>query len=191
MYDNIGRKIKNLAKACGWICLIGGGLWTIFVLVMERSFVELEELLPGLGAILLFLLSWPLYGFGELIEKVGSIEKQLNFQGHNGQDSYKRDVVNPPQTMKASPKTNLNTKKEDLKSTQDDLTEDDLSTDERKAIDIAFKDAGIKDDDNLGTIMVDHDNSQYYVHFKSEKGTFNYTIDLRRQKIISAELEPN
>ena len=100
--------------------------------------------------------------------------------------------TNPDSSKKASSTKAKGTQPPTVPKDADGLlNEDDLTAEEKKAIDMAIKDAGIKDADVLGTIMVDHDIDQYYVHFKSKKGIYTYTIDLNRQKVISAELEPN
>ena len=75
MYDNIGGKIKGLAKV---ICVIG-----IIVSVIAGLNVfsdnEQDEFLGVLYFIIGPLLSWIgsfcLYGFGELIEKTSNIEQ--------------------------------------------------------------------------------------------------------------------
>ena len=78
MYDNIGDKIKGLAKVIG----IGGaalsGLGFIICLIiagandawgtMAAILITLAVLIP-----VCIFASYPLYGFGELVEKVGKI----------------------------------------------------------------------------------------------------------------------
>lgn len=78
MYDNIGGKIKGLAKV---ICVIG-----IIVSVIAGLNVfadnEQDEFLGVLYFIIGPLLSWVgsffLYGFGELIEKTSNIEQKTS-----------------------------------------------------------------------------------------------------------------
>lgn len=70
MYNNIGKKIKVLAKVCGWITLIGGFL--IFFILLGDYWIDEIWYIPFL-ALLGFISSWPLYGFGDLIENVQKI----------------------------------------------------------------------------------------------------------------------
>lgn len=69
MYDNIGGKIKGLAKVIfiieAAICVIAG-----LVLASED---EAGILLLLLGPAVAWISSWLLYGFGELIEKTSVI----------------------------------------------------------------------------------------------------------------------
>lgn len=74
MYENIGDKIKGLAKACGWILLLGGVV-AFFIAGAGYGFDEFLPWLLLLGGLLGFVSSWPLYGFGELIERTQSINK--------------------------------------------------------------------------------------------------------------------
>ena len=70
MYSNISRKIKILAQVWGLLTLIGGELAFLIILFddgFEDSWYFLIIGLVGLAS------SWPLYGFGELIEKVQKI----------------------------------------------------------------------------------------------------------------------
>ena len=79
MYDNIGKKIKVLAKAVfivEAICAIIGGIIT---LITDEDLILFGILLLFLGPLVAWVSSWLLYGFGELIDKVGDIE--LNTHG--------------------------------------------------------------------------------------------------------------
>ena len=77
MFDNIGGKIKNLAVISTWIGIIFSIILAIATWVCEFGFL--------LGLIVLvvgFLCSWIgsflLYGFGELIVRIQSIDEKLN-----------------------------------------------------------------------------------------------------------------
>lgn len=74
MYDNIGGKLKTLAKVQFWIAAIASAITGIVMLVSEMV----------LGLLFLFgvpviawIATWLLYGFGELVEKVCHIEGGL------------------------------------------------------------------------------------------------------------------
>ena len=66
MYDNIGEKIKGLAKVMfivGAIAAVIGGL----VLLVDK-FLAIGLLTLFLGPVVAWVYSWLLYGFGELID---------------------------------------------------------------------------------------------------------------------------
>ena len=99
MFENIGGKIKGLAKFCAYACVICGILVAVIGLInyaSEADYLKYATIYGGAGygfdnlteagdkawkglqmlkyglvaAIAGFLSAWPLYGFGELIEKV-------------------------------------------------------------------------------------------------------------------------
>ena len=73
MYNNVGEKIKKVAIICAWIDC------TVCIIAALISFSDGEQIrwLFLLGAFLSFVLSWPLYGFGQLIDDVSVIRQQL------------------------------------------------------------------------------------------------------------------
>ena len=74
MYDNIGGKLKTLAKVQFWIAAIASAIAGIVMLVSEMVL----GLLFLLGVpVIAWVASWLLYGFGELVEKVCHIEGRL------------------------------------------------------------------------------------------------------------------
>lgn len=91
MYENIGGKIKTLAKVICWIeiiaCVVGG-----IVLCCIGADSRGGEILVLSGVALMILgplFSWVgsflLYGYGDLISRVQSIEGKLNgSDGSNG-----------------------------------------------------------------------------------------------------------
>ena len=88
MFDDIGSKIKTLARVVCWIGIALTGITGI--LVMSREFGD--NVLFG-GAILIVgpLSSWIgssfLYGFGELIEKTTEIAKNTRCNNINNTTS--------------------------------------------------------------------------------------------------------
>lgn len=76
MYDNIGRKIKLLAKI-SFIILAVASVITGAVLLGTGEEIGLIIGLPILfaGPLLAWISSWLLYGYGELIEKACEIER--------------------------------------------------------------------------------------------------------------------
>lgn len=76
MFDNIGKKIKNLASVLCWVGIIASVIVAIMMLSLSAIGARF------VGVILLFagpLVSWIsnffMYGFGELIDKVCDIER--------------------------------------------------------------------------------------------------------------------
>ena len=71
MYDNIGGKIKKLAEVLGWIC-IGGG-----VIAALALWLGMDSFLLGFIALiaggLMYVTTWVMYGFGQLVEDVAAI----------------------------------------------------------------------------------------------------------------------
>ena len=80
MFDNIGGKIKGVAKVVTWLGIIGSCL-AGFVMLVEG--VDGDEmlalygiLLAGLGSLFSWLGSLTLYGFGQLIENSDLLVEQ-------------------------------------------------------------------------------------------------------------------
>ena len=84
MYNNIGKKIKNLAKfiAYGGITLsIIGGFVLFFVLINDyhtedMAFIGL--MVAVIGSILCWISGFFVYGFGELVDQSQAINKKLS-----------------------------------------------------------------------------------------------------------------
>lgn len=78
MYKNIGKKIRGLAAVIGWIGMI---LYVLVGIVMCIAMMADEEvglgivcLLGGiLGAVIWWIGTWMMYGFGELIVKTSEV----------------------------------------------------------------------------------------------------------------------
>lgn len=75
MYDNIGGKIKGLAKAIFIIETIAAVITGIVPMMIEEEFMPFCFLVMIVGPIVAWVSSWLLYGFGELIEKACDIER--------------------------------------------------------------------------------------------------------------------
>ena len=88
MYSEVGKKIMGLAKICGWICLIASVLtWLILITngyedwYGGRTYITEDDVFGWAALIfgvLSFISSWPLYGFGQLIDDVHSMRKEAN-----------------------------------------------------------------------------------------------------------------
>lgn len=115
MFNDIGNKIKGLAKFLAYACIIVGVLAIIIGLVNYAQNADCLEYASAYGGssyrlltesgnkaylgitmmkygaiygICGFLSTWPLYGFGELIEKVDSINSNLKkmIENNNNQE---------------------------------------------------------------------------------------------------------
>lgn len=78
MYNNIGNKIKTLAKVLFFIGAIASIIAGIVLLAVDMILLGLLLLL--LVPILLWISSWTLYGFGELICTARDIERNTRGQ---------------------------------------------------------------------------------------------------------------
>ena len=65
MFDNIGSKIKSLAKICTWVGIIFSFL-AGFLMFATNAFVGILTIV--VGSIAAWVGSFLLYGFGQLIE---------------------------------------------------------------------------------------------------------------------------
>ena len=80
MYKNIGKKIMNLAKFLGWFGLIAGLGTSLFLLIpaLDEEIEFWIFLIPFIAGLLSVLSSWPLYGFGQLVDDVRIMKDGAN-----------------------------------------------------------------------------------------------------------------
>ncbi len=80
MFDNIGGKIKVLAKVVCWIGIAISVLYAV-VLWSQRGYYQDTTILGLVVLVLGCLASWVgsffTYGFGELIERVSGIDNKI------------------------------------------------------------------------------------------------------------------
>ncbi len=76
MFDNIGGKIKTLAKIFCWIGIVFSVIFGIFLIIGEQVIIGLGLLFGG--SILSWISSFVLYGFGELIDNSEKIKKNTS-----------------------------------------------------------------------------------------------------------------
>jgi hypothetical protein len=74
MYENIGEKIKILAKVLFAVLSALGVIGGIVVLSLDEGLEILAVLLIFLLPLIAWISSWCLYGFGEIIDKLTDIE---------------------------------------------------------------------------------------------------------------------
>ncbi len=84
MFDNIGGKIKTLAKVLCWIGIVASVIGGIIMIVgTARSSnpglgILLSLLYMALGCLISWVGSFFAYGFGELIENTEAIRRNTN-----------------------------------------------------------------------------------------------------------------
>ena len=75
MYDNIGKKIKIMAKVIFVIGLIISLIAGFIIIGISQQLVLISLLIFVVGPIFFWISTWLLYGFGELIDKTCDIER--------------------------------------------------------------------------------------------------------------------
>lgn len=78
MYDNIGGKIKGLAKASFIVVAIAAVITGIVLMVADEDLILYGLLVLIVGPIIAWVSSWLLYGFGQLIENSDIIAEEYN-----------------------------------------------------------------------------------------------------------------
>ena len=83
MYDNIGEKIKGLAKGFAIVGAVVSGIIgsNIFFGDDDKAFIGV--LVVFLGPIASWISSWMIYGFGELLETANEISYELRESKNN------------------------------------------------------------------------------------------------------------
>ena len=75
MYDNIGGKIKGLAKVIFFVEAIAAVITGFVFMAAHDYLIPVGLLVMILGPIVSWVSSWLLYGFGELIDKTCDIAR--------------------------------------------------------------------------------------------------------------------
>ena len=75
MYDNIGGKIKTLAKVTCIVEVILAAISGLALMVDDEDLIPIGLLVMLVGPVIAWISSWLLYGFGELISKASDIER--------------------------------------------------------------------------------------------------------------------
>lgn len=78
MYTKIGKKIQKLAEVCGILCLIVSAFALLFALALVSNAAEIaiSAFSVVISGVVGFIGSWPLYGFGQLVEDVSALRKR-------------------------------------------------------------------------------------------------------------------
>ncbi len=107
MYDNIGKKIKSLAAFIGIAFLVIGVFLGLYFLCNQhevgwqgkQEFYKADDWIGWvalLSGIIAEILSWPLYGFGQLIEDTETIREAVvteHIAKHRSAQKEKASVV--------------------------------------------------------------------------------------------------
>ncbi len=90
MFENIGKKIKGSAIVFLWI-----GAITVLILWLNTTrTIDIESLLGAICCIFAVVISsWCLYGFGEIIDKLGDIEKNTRAASKQATEPTKNNKV--------------------------------------------------------------------------------------------------
>ena len=92
MFDNIGEKIKGLAKVMFIIMSIISIV--VGLVVLAEELIGLSLFLIFICPILSWIGSWILYGFGELITNTSEIKDSLVDISYNTEKMYNAGTVN-------------------------------------------------------------------------------------------------
>ena len=107
MYDNIGGKIKGLAKTMFIVEAIGAVITGIALLATDDDFILVGLLTLFCGPIVAWVSSWILYAFGELVEKTCDNENNtrqiLEILNEKTNES---EIAPPRKATSVPPKTN-------------------------------------------------------------------------------------
>ena len=141
MYDNIGKKIKGLAKAAFVIVAILSII--MGMILMANATREYESPVVGIlymiiGPIAAWISSWTLYGFGQLIENTDDLVKNSNTLVRQGNTtanetkdefffefSKKNEPISNTNSKIASENDNLDSSSMETKETTSDKTTKD------------------------------------------------------------------
>ena len=97
MYDNIGKKIKGLAMTIFIIEAIAAVIAGIFY-IAANEYMLLGLLTMAGGFLVAWISSWFLYGFGELIDKVCDIARNMHKVENTSKDYTTTFTEYRPQT---------------------------------------------------------------------------------------------
>ena len=78
MYDNIGGKIKGLAKTSFIVATIAAVITGIALIATDEDLIGYGLLVMVVGPIVAWFSSWLLYGFGQLVENSDIIAAEYN-----------------------------------------------------------------------------------------------------------------
>ena len=97
MFNNIGGKIKGLAKVLFWATCVISVIMGLVMIATEHLIIGLPLLIAGpVGA---WISSWFLYGFGEIISTLKAIEENTR-EKKEVKPTYKAPAAKPTKNQK-------------------------------------------------------------------------------------------
>ena len=75
MFNNIGKKIKVLATILFFVEAAAAVITGISLMAADEFLIPTGFLVMMVGPVVVWILSWFMYGFGEIIDKLSAIEK--------------------------------------------------------------------------------------------------------------------
>lgn len=91
MFNNIGGKIKTLAKVVCWIGIIACIITGIVLMATDDDLILVGILTAVVGSLLSWVSSFVLYGFGQLVENSDVIVSQRNVLPNQAGDTAFHD----------------------------------------------------------------------------------------------------
>lgn len=109
MYDNIGGKIKGMAKAIFVIVSIAAVIAGFAIMTVDENFIVFGAITMIVIPFIAYVSSFLLYGFGELVEKTCAIERKTRgvSNGNGGdiqseaQEKVNSDKIRKLETLRA------------------------------------------------------------------------------------------
>lgn len=93
MYNNIGGKIKGLAKAISIVEAIAAVTTGIALMASDDDMILVGLVVMLLGPLVAWVSSWLIYGFGELVDKACDIERNTRGGERKSEAQTKVDDV--------------------------------------------------------------------------------------------------
>ena len=140
MFDNIGGKIKTLAKTLCWIGIVCFFVLGVVVVAINERLLFLGLLIMIVGAFLSWIGSFILYGFGQLIENTDKLvlntdkprsDKQSHQTKKVNENTHAEEALtesfqnikrkNSPEKRKNSPESSVDFLTEIRETSTDDL----------------------------------------------------------------------
>ena len=82
MFENVSGKVKTVAHFTAILGIIASVIGGLFFMSREESFI-IGLILAVIGSLFSWIIAIFLFGFGELLEKVGDIEENTRNSGNN------------------------------------------------------------------------------------------------------------
>ena len=105
MFKNIGKKIRVLAIVRFWLYALGSFISGIVILA-EDEWLDLGLPLLLAGPVYALIVSWLIYGFGQLIENTDKIANKMNNETVvpkvKSNPAFKESVKEPAKVKQAS-----------------------------------------------------------------------------------------